>query len=256
MGLNKAKVITVTSVSGGVGKTTTLLNLAGMYSKLEKKTLIIDLDLYSGDISLCLNINYDKDIYRLYEDLSNKEFEDFDNYTVKYNDYIDVLPSLKDIRYASKIDIKILKLILYKASMKYDVVLIDTNYMLSDINLFALELSNQILYLISNDTMNLKNMKTMLSILNDMNKTNYKIILNESINKDKKYYDKYDIRNIINKSVNYIIPSNFFLKNFDGYILRGEVITLNDKLCSKYKKAIKIFSLIAHDTLKEGDING
>lgn len=256
MGLNKAKVITITSVSGGVGKTTTVLNLAGMYSKLEKRTLILDLDLYSGDISLCLNINYDKDIYNLYEDINNKEFKDFNDYVIKYNDYIDVLPSLKDIRYASKIDSKTLKLILYKASMKYDIVLIDTNYMLSDINLFALELSNQILYLVSNDTMNLKNMKTMLSILNDMNKTNYKIILNESLNRNKGYYDKYDIRNILNKSVNYIIPSNFFIKNIDSYILRGEILTLNDKICFKYKKALKILSLITRDTIKEGDFNG
>ena len=63
MALNKAKVITVTSVKGGVGKTTTVLNLAGICSRLGKRTLIIDLDLYSGDISSMLNLNYNQDIY-------------------------------------------------------------------------------------------------------------------------------------------------------------------------------------------------
>ena len=58
MALNKAKVITVTSVKGGVGKTTTVLNLAGICSKIGKKTLIVDLDLYSGDIASILNISY------------------------------------------------------------------------------------------------------------------------------------------------------------------------------------------------------
>ena len=55
MSLNKAKIFTVTSVKGGVGKTTTLINLAGIYSKLGKNVLIIDLDFYSSDIVASLN---------------------------------------------------------------------------------------------------------------------------------------------------------------------------------------------------------
>ena len=68
MALNKAKVITITSVKGGVGKTTTVLNLAGMYSKMNKKVLVVDLDFYSGDIAASLNIHYENDIYNLFED--------------------------------------------------------------------------------------------------------------------------------------------------------------------------------------------
>ena len=41
MALNKAKVITITSVKGGVGKTTTVLNLAGIYSRMNKKIFSI-----------------------------------------------------------------------------------------------------------------------------------------------------------------------------------------------------------------------
>ena len=93
--------------------------------------------------------------------------------------------------------------------MKFDVILIDTNHILTDINLFALDYSEQILYLINNGSMNLKNMKSIVSILTDMNKTNYKIILNESNDRDKKFYYKYDIKNIIYKNVNYIIPTSF-----------------------------------------------
>ena len=48
MALNNAKVITVTSVKGGTGKSTTVLNLAGVLSEIGKKTIIVDLDLYSG----------------------------------------------------------------------------------------------------------------------------------------------------------------------------------------------------------------
>ena len=255
MALNKAKVFTITSVKGGVGKTTTVLNLAGMYARLEKRVLIIDLDLYSGDVASLLNINYSNDIYNLYEDMSNNKFTNLDDYVTSYNEQIKVLPAPKDPRFARKISSKILNLILYKASMKFDVILIDTNHILTDINLFAFDFSDQILYLINNDSMNLKNMKTIVSILNDMNKNNYKIILNESNDRDKKYYNKYDIKNIINKNVNYIIPTSFYIKNIDKYIIKGNILTLNNNIYKKYKEAMKIYSMIASDIIKESKVD-
>lgn len=255
MALNKAKIITITSVKGGVGKTTTVLNLAGIYSKMNKKVLVVDLDFYSGDISASLNINYDKDIYNLYEDLNNKKFESFEDYITNYNENISILSAPKDPRFARKITSKVLDLILYKASLKFDLILIDTNHILTDINLFAFDYSDKIVYIINNDSMNLKNMKTMVSILNDMGKTNYRIILNESNYKGKNYYNKYDIKNIINKNVNYIIPSNFYIKNIDKYVIDGEILTLNNRLYKQYNKAMKIYEMLAVDLIKESKVD-
>lgn len=255
MALNKAKVFTITSVKGGVGKTTTVLNLAGIYSRLGKRVLIIDLDLYSGDIASMLNISYNNDIYNLFEDMNNNKFTNLEDYIATYNEQIKVLAAPKDPRFARKISSKILDLILYKASMKFDVILIDTNHILTDINLFALDYSDQILYLINNDSMNLKNMKSIVSILTDMNKTNYKIILNESNDRDKKYYNKYDIKNIINKNVNYIIPTSFYIKNIDKYIIEGDILTLNNNIYKKYKEAMKKYNMIALDIIKESKVD-
>ena len=44
----KAKTITITSVKGGTGKTTTVLNIAGLLSTRKLRTIIVDLDLHSG----------------------------------------------------------------------------------------------------------------------------------------------------------------------------------------------------------------
>ena len=255
MALNKAKVITITSVKGGVGKTTTVLNLAGIYSRMNKKILVVDLDFYSGDIAASLNISYENDIYNLYEDLNNNKFNSFDDYVTTYDENISILSAPKDPRFARKITSKVLDLILYKAQLKYDLILIDTNHILTDINLFAFDYSDNIAYIINNDSMNLKNMKTMVSILNNMGKKNYRIILNESNYKGKNFYNKYDIKNIINKNVNYIIPSTFYIKNIDKYIIKGEILTLDDSIYKKHKRAMNIYEMIANDLLKESKVD-
>ena len=147
MALNKAKIVTITSVSGGVGKTTTLLNLAGILSSMEKKVLIIDLDLTSSDVAATLNVEYDYNIYNMFEDLNSNKFESIKEYVSSYSDYIDILPAPKDPRLGRKITISTLKTIIYKASLKYDVILMDTSHVLTDMNLLALDLSDEILLL-------------------------------------------------------------------------------------------------------------
>ena len=104
MAVKQAKVITVTSVKGGVGKTTTLLCLAGILSQRKKKTLLLDFDLYSGSIALSLNIDNEKDVYTLVNDFSNNRFTYLEDYTVKYNEFIEVIPYVKDPRNSTKIN--------------------------------------------------------------------------------------------------------------------------------------------------------
>ena len=96
MAIPKAKVITIASVKGGTGKTTTALNLAGTYSLMKKKTLILDFDLYSGGIALSLNIDITSDLYKLAYDMSVNEYKNINDYILNYNEYIDIIPAPKD----------------------------------------------------------------------------------------------------------------------------------------------------------------
>lgn len=251
MAMKKACVITVTSVRGGTGKTTNVLNIAGIYSNIGKNVLIIDLDLYTGGIACALNIDNDKDLFLLVNDMNNNKFDYLENYLIKYNDNIDVLPAPKDPRDAAKINAKYLNVILQKAKMKYDVVLIDTNHMLSDHNLVILDNSDYILYMLSNDPLDIKNMKTMTSIFRDMEMDNYKIILNNSLAKNKDYFNEYDIKNIIKSKIDFVIPKNLYEKNIDKYVLNGEIMCLNKKFYKKQKKYLDSYELFLESLLKK-----
>lgn len=249
MAQEQGKMITITSVKGGTGKTTTVLSLAGIYSLQQKKVLIVDLDFYASAVSAMLNVNSHDDIFRLVDDLSNNRYTKFEDYVIKYNDYIDVLQAPKDPRLASKVDSNFLSLVFNKAILKYDIVLVDTNHFLNETNLIAFDNSNTILYVLTNDVIDLKNMKTMVSIFKDMDKTNYKILLNSSTSKGRNRFSKYDIKAFVKHDVDYYIKDSFYIKDIDSYIDTGVILTLDKKIRKSNKKVISDYEYIASDLL-------
>ena len=230
------KSLCLFSGKGGVGKTILTLNLAAIYSQINKHVLIVDLDLSSGGIALATNKVFDKTIYNFVDDYNNNRFKNFNDYVVKYNENIDIMPSPKDPRQASKVDSKYIEILLDKAMFHYDMVLIDTNHNLNELNLVVLDAADNILFVIENDPMDLKNMKSLLSIFKDLDKTNYKILLNNSRDPFKKYFTLYDMKTIIKNNIDYEISSEFFLKNMDSYVMNGEIPMLQPKAPNIFNK--------------------
>lgn len=251
MALQQAKTFFVTSVKGGTGKTSTVLNLAGIFKEMEKKVLIMDFDLYTGSIAASLNIDPTADLFTLVDDLNNNRFNNLNDYVTSFVPNIDVIASPKDPRTAGKINSKYLQIVLSKAKLKYDVILIDSSPILNDINLVTMDGSDVILYLITNDPMDLKNMRTMVSIYRDMDRNNYKIVLNDSIDKRKNYFTKYDIKNIINDNIDYTIPSSFYIKNIDKHTMDGKILTLEKNIMRLHKGGFDNLKRMANSLLKE-----
>ena len=256
MASKKGKIITVFSTKGGVGKTIFTINLAGTFHNLNKRVLIIDLDLYSGGISVSLNVDSKKDIYNLIDDLNNNRFTEFNDYVSKYNDNIDVLSCPKDPRQGSKISSKYVEIVLVNAISRYDIVLIDTSHILNDVNLTALDKTDDILLLLSNDPIDLKNMKSLIAIFKDSEIDNYYVVLNNAINTDKDFFTPFDIKNIIKTNIDYTIGQQFHMNNIDHYVINGEIPILNKKVKSQKKKEVEKFLKIAKRLIgKDGDIN-
>lgn len=257
--IKRGKVITVTSMKGGVGKTMSVLLISALLKKKQKKTLIVDLDLYNGDIAFSLNLDVKSNIYNLCDDVTNNRYKgNADDYLIKYNEYIDILPSPKDPRQASKIDRRSLEIVLRSFSNKYDVILIDTNHILSVTNMVAFELSDIILNIFTNDALDLKSTKTFISICKNMNVENLYLALNISQDERKNFFSEYEIETIIKDKIDFIIPSNFYINKIDKQILDGKLIEIFGSLLNSKKEEISNFSysiLKLLDDVKEGKEN-
>lgn len=225
-----AKIITIFSCKGGVGKTTTLINLAGIYSLMNKKVLIMDLDLNSGGVAISLNVDVNKTIYNVVDDMGNNRFDGIENYVSKYNDKIDVLAAPKDPRDALKVDSKYIDLIIMSAMYKYDVILIDTSHNISPISLCALDKSDNTLFIVTNDPVDLKNARSMVAIFKDTEKENYKVVFNSSKDTGKDYFSLFDVKSIIKHNIDYTIDRSFYIKDIDKYVIDGKILTLDKKI--------------------------
>ena len=248
---SKGKIITVTSTKGGVGKTITILNLAGTYAKLGYKTLVIDLDLYGGSVATYLNSQNDKTVFNLVEDYTNNRYEKIEDYIFHHSENIDIIAAPKDPRMANKIDSKYIPIIFRNVIYKYDAVLVDTNHILNETNIVILDNSDKILYMMTNDTFDLKNTKSFISIMKDVGFNNYYTVLNESINTSKSYYSLFDIRSIIKSNIDYTISKSMHIRNIDKYILDGEILISNKKLSFSDRKEWDKLPSLAETLLKD-----
>ena len=235
------KVICIASSKGGIGKTIFATNLAGVYDFLKKKVLLIDMDLSCGGISVLLNLE------------KNNRFKNVEDYVYHYSSYIDILPSCKDPRQGNKIDGKIVEQIINAYRLYYDVIILDTTHLPVTSTLMSLEMADDILYMISDNIQDLKNSYNMLSILDDMSKSNVKVVLNNAYCNEKNYFSKFDIKNVIKHNIDYILPNSMYIHNINKFIMDGKILVLNNKLSFKNNQDRELLIKIASSLMEDND---
>ena len=131
-------------------------------------------------------------------------------------------------------------------------VLIDSNHILNEINVMMMDKVDEILFVVTNDPLDLKNLKSILSIFRDVNLKNYRVLLNDSRDPFKNYFTLYDIKNIIKTNVDYTLSKRMFIKDIDVYLMNGKIVTLDKHFAKVYTKDYSTLMTIAADALGDG----
>ena len=147
-----AEVITIANRKGGVGKTTTTLNLAYSLKELGKKVFVIDLDP-QANLTRCFDVGNTENIKNIGHLLMTEMEEEsylVEDYTKSY-DEIDIIPSsiyLSAVETQMRVETgseRILSEIVNQIKECYDYVLIDTSPSLNILTINALCASDSVL---------------------------------------------------------------------------------------------------------------
>ncbi|HUR24081.1 MAG TPA: AAA family ATPase, partial [Acidimicrobiales bacterium] len=145
---NMGTVFTVSSATGGCGKTFYATNLAYyLHQYTGKRTVIIDLDLQFGEVSTALRL---RPRFTISDILSREDIDEvdlaahIDDYVVTHDSGVMVLPAPKDPSDADRIHPVDVQRVIEAARKKFDYVIVDTPAALTEIVLAAFDLSNQL----------------------------------------------------------------------------------------------------------------
>ncbi|MGV8984643.1 response regulator [Clostridium sp.] len=176
-----AKIVTFFSSKGGVGKSILALNSAVALSRVyHKKTLLIDLDLQFGDISMLVNHYAEKTILNVIEDGELDSYENIKPYLYEFNENLHILFAPNEPEAAEYIGKDSIEKIMKILKKQYDVIIIDTGINFNDSTLYILDLSEIVLFVTTMEIVALKNTKLGLGIMNSLgyDKNKVKLIIN------------------------------------------------------------------------------
>lgn len=178
----ESQIITVFSTKGGVGKSTIASNLAvSIYQQTRKKVALLDLDLQFGDIAIMFNILPKHTISEIVQETDSLDIDLLESYFVKHSTGISVLPAPTKPENAELVSGAHVEKILQVLKENYDYVIIDTPSLFDETTLVALDMSTQILLLVTLELPTIKNVKVSIDVLDSLHlKDKVKMVLNMS----------------------------------------------------------------------------
>ncbi|CAO4844659.1 MAG: Sporulation initiation inhibitor protein Soj [Holosporales bacterium] len=207
-----SKVISISNHKGGVGKTTSAINIAASIARRDKKVLLIDLDPQSN---LTQGFGVKNIQFNIYDYLRGEK--NIIPLEVKKNIYI--IPSSLDLS-AAEIELSsepgreyILKDVILKLKDKYDYIIIDCPPSLGLLTINALTASNKVIIPLQAEFFPVKGLAKLNEVIEKI-----KNRINQDIEIGCVFLTQYDQRKILHREIAEMIKNFYQEKLFESTI--------------------------------------
>jgi pilus assembly protein CpaE len=207
-GTGEANVYTVFSTKGGSGKTVIATNLAVSLAALGRRTLLVDLDLHSGDDALVLGLAPRWTVLDLVQSPGELDQEKLAGFVSKHPSGIDLLPAPTRPDEEELVSIERLEPLLDVARQSYEAIVIDTSSQFAAATLLAIDHTDTLLLVGASDVPTIKSLKIALETLNllEMKIPDVRIVMNRS--GARVGLEDRDVERTLRRSINYTLPSD------------------------------------------------
>jgi pilus assembly protein CpaE len=204
----QGRIISVYSPKGGSGCSTISVNLAIALRNLnngEDRVALVDGDLQFGDIAVLLNMQATRTIADLVPYIDNLDIDLLSDMMLTHSSGMKILLAPPRPDTAEMVTAEHVREILENLKPLYDYIVVDTSTFLDDVVLTTMEMSDQILLIVTPDIPTIKNAKLLLELLEALDHIDRTKLVINKVSRSDGITDK-DIMSHIKHSVWASIP--------------------------------------------------